>query len=605
MPPLLDLLHPGKLHWLTVPRYAIIALPLLMTGAFSLAGYGTAALLPLVVTGLGFARLVWFKRLPHEKNRLAAAERALAAAQPDQAIEILQRALPFGGTNYRVECAVLLALAYGRNGQFIEAHRTLSAFTDCHLLEDESLSLRCAWSWLFLEAENPAEALRRLEGVQEKECMADVRCLLLKAELELQQDRVAEARALLEAGLDRSRKAGERVRLFNNLARIELLQGRFDAQFRYLQAALTEFRKAPRADLTDIVHHNLAIALVRAGRRDEAREVLRDAWSLGDTTDLRYAISVLNNYLHAAREAGDPDWKREVHAEFKRQLSRLAPRTPRERLALDVSQLRARRNDEIPLESGDYPGLIGPMLDSLDVPLPAIPESDRVAALVEIRHDLKQEIQSALSQAEFDRLLALFRRAARQLLDHRPTIDAHLNELSPKLLAPLEVWHRYRTDADKAQIELAASPEALREAFARLFDHLREKAEWLAEVGTARQSIEAWLIICDEYVAYHDQFTVTAQPSWRNEYLALAQHALDQAVARLEASKKISQHVEHMIGLAYFNLRLRQDSAAAAHWVQIIEAQKPSLGHFAKWLREQYADVCAELRTHATSPIGP
>lgn len=470
MSQLLELVQTGKLHWLTVPRYAVIALPVVLAGAVNLAGCGEAALLPLSVSALGVTRLVWLKRLPHEKVRLVAAESALAAARPDQAIEILQPPLLFAGTHYQVERAALLTVAYVRNGQYVEAHRALNAVNEQHLWQDERLSLLCAWSWLFLEAGNPTEALRRLEEIPQKECIGDTRCLLLKAELKLQHGSLTDARTLLEGGLDRYEDAAQRILLLNNLARLEGLQGRFDAQLRYLQSALREFRCAPRADLADVVHHNLAIALVRAGRRDEARAVLREAWVSGDSENLRHAIAALNNALHAAREAGDADWTRDVHQEFQRQLSRLEPRTQRERLALDVSQLR-------------------------------------------------------------------------------------------------------------------------------------EKAEWLAEQGTARHSIEAWLVICDEYLAYHHELPAAEKSCLRDTYLQSSLDALDCASRLLEHSKVLNQHIDHMIGVAYFNLQLREDAAAAARWMRIVEAQKPALAHLAGWLREHYAYVCTALRTESTSSV--
>lgn len=602
MPTLLDILQTGKLHWLTVPRYAVITLPLAPAGGLQLAGYGMAALVPLCVSALGFARLVWLKRLPHESARLAEATQALAAAQPDRAIVVLQRPLPFGGMNYQVQRAVFLAHAYLRNGQFIEAHRILNGFNEQHLQHDERLRLRCAWSWLFLEAENPGEARRRLEDIPEKDCMADIGCLLLKAEIELRQECFAQARARLETGVDCTQEAKHRVRLLNNLARLEGLQGRLDTQLRYLLAARTEYRKAQSADLIDVVHHNLSIALVRAGRRGEAREVLREAWATGDATDLHHAITMHNNHLHAAREAGDAGWVREVHEEFERHLTRLPPCSPRERLALDVTQLRTYRNDGIPLRSGDYCQFIHQLLDRVDSYYPAITESDRVVALVEIRHDLKRELETVNHQAAFDLLIPLLQRAARLLCERRPTIEAHLGfTLSPKLIGPLEMWHRYRTDTDKAQIELAKSPEARHDAFTQMFCHLREKSEWLGEQGTARQAIESWLIVCDEYLACHELLPAAAHPRWRQSHLQLAQQALDQASALLEGSKKHIQHIDLMIGLAYFNLQLRQDATAAMRWVEIIEAHKPSLAHYAGWLREHYAYVCRVLAIRSTS----
>jgi tetratricopeptide (TPR) repeat protein len=600
---LLGYLQTGKLHWLTVPRYAIVALPLTVATGLAAAGAGWWVLPLWVVAALGLARLVWFKQLPHEKARLASAKAALAAAKPDLAISILQRPLSLGGRDYQLDRAALLAQAHTRQGNFIEAHRSLSAVDANHLLPDERLRLHRAWAGLFLEAGNPAEAQRRLAELPEKECIADVGCLLLKAELALQHDELPQARSLLESGLDRADSAAQRMRLLNNLARIDLMQGRFDAQLRRLQAALAEFRKAPQVDLTDVIHHNLAIALVRANQPEEASAVLSEAWAVGDKHDLHHVITVLNNHLHAAREAGDAAWKREVYEEFQRQLTRLAPRTPRERLALDVTTLRARRNDGLALAPADYPVLIDRLLETSQIALPAIPTSDCVAALVEIRHDLHQELATAGSDNERRRLVAQLQCAARQLLEHRPTIDAHLATLSPLLLGPLNTWHSYRTDTDKAEIELANQPQALQAGVARLFEHLREKAQWLTEQGTRRQAITAWLVICDEYQAYRQQMPPATALHLLEGQRQPALQALDRASALLRQSKSTKQHIDHMIGLAYFHLQLRQDFTEAAHWQQQIDAHQPALDHFAGWLREHHAFVCAALRE--VSPSAP
>jgi len=603
MHPLLDLLQPGQLHWLTARRYAVISLPLLLASGSGMAGYGQVALLLLGAAVPGYARLVWLKLLPHEKVRLAAAEQALADALPGQAIADLQRPLRFAGMHYQVQRAALLIRAHVRQGQFIEAHAALSALDEQYLQPDERQRVQCAWAWLFLEADNPAEALRRLEGIRDQAYTTDLRSLLIKAELELHQERFMQARELLESGLDRCKTSAERVHLHNNLARLEYLQGRSDAQLRHLQAARREFDKAPRADLADIVHHNLAIALVRAGQPDEARQVLREALAAGDCTDLQHVISMLNNHLHAAREAGDAEWRRKVHAEFERQLARLPARSPREQLALDISQLRTERNDAMPRPADDYPERIERLLDSLATTQPAISQGDRVAALVELRHDLKREIEAVCGQTGSvpGQLAALLQRSAIQLLAQQATIEAYLTTLSPKLIGPLTTWHSYRTDADKARVELAESSEAIHAAVLRLFRHLREKAEWLAEQGSTQQVVEAWLIVCNEYVAYHTQLPASAQACWRKEYLALAQHALDQAVVHLEGTKNHHPHIAQMIGIAYFSLRLRQDTAAAAHWMSLIAAHRPSLDHYATWLREHYAYVCAVLESHPQS----
>lgn len=573
----------------------MVSLPLGLAGVLGLAGLGLAALLPLAISVMGFSRLVWLKRLPHEKARLVDARQALADAAPGRAIDILQTPLRLAGTTYEVDRATLLSNAHVLEGRFMEAHQALNAVNERHLLPDERLRLECAWAELFFEAGNPAEARRHIEAVKPGDCKADIACLLLKAHIALEREQFDEARALLEHGLDRCQERTHRIYLLNNLASLEYQRRRPSYQLRYLQAAIAEFRRAPRADLVDIVHHNLAIALVRAGHPVEAKSVLHEAWEVSDNSDLDHAIKVLNNHLEAAREAGDAEWKREVHEEYARQIKRLSPRTPSERLALEVSLLRARRNDGIPLESGDYAGLIARLLATVGASQPGIPAAACVAALVNIRHDLAQELNTASPQTDIQPLVALYNAAAKQLLDHRATIDAYLSELSPKLIGPLDSWLCYRNDADKAQIQLADHPAALHKAYIQLFSHLRENAEWAMERGTLWQAADKWLIICDEYTAYHDELPVEFQHSWREDYGQLAAHALNQATALLKTSNDHIHHVNLLIGMAYFNLRLRNDKRAAEHWIRIVDGCDLALDQYAGWLREHYAYVCKAL----------
>lgn len=170
MPPLIDFLQPGKLHWLTVPHYAVISVPLLLATGSSVSGQGIVALPLLLIATLGWVRLVWFKLLPHERARLDKAKHALNAAQSDRAIGILLKPLALAGTHYQVKRAVLLARGYCHQGDLIKAHEVLGAHDTPYLLPDEQLSLQIAWTQLFIDADNPAEARRRLADISEQAC---------------------------------------------------------------------------------------------------------------------------------------------------------------------------------------------------------------------------------------------------------------------------------------------------------------------------------------------------------------------------------------------------------------------------------------------------
>lgn len=596
MPSLLTLVQSDKQRWLKVPRFAIISWPLILVGVSATLGYHTLALALIAIFMLGCARLLWFKLLPHECSRLGAAKLALNKKKPQQAMNILQKNLWLAGTHYLVIRAQLMAECYIRQSDFINAHEVLFAIKREKLLSDEQHILSQKWALLYLAADNPAEALRKLSEIPDRIYQENLDCLLTKAELELLHEHNEQARILLEAGLAQYRKPEERVLLHNNMARLEGMVGRSDAQLRHLQAARVEFNKSPRADLTDIVHHNLAIAFVKEGEHEQACQVLNEAFLAGDIDDLQHVLEVLNNHLYAAREAADAAWKNEVYAQFDQQLKRLQTKTQSEQLALDVSRLRMMRNDLGKSPEENYPLLINRLLDVLDQPIVAIPASDCISALVEIRHDLRREIESIYFATEKVSLVLVnqFKRSAKMLLAYSQTIDAHITRMPPQLIGPLLLWHSYRTDVDKAKIELAQDTE-LQSTLNRLFRNLQERAEWLSEQGTRYQATEAWLIICDELVAYHDQSPTHEGIAWENQFNHLAQHALEHAIAHMNHIQQRLQLIDQLIGLAYFTLRLRNNKSAAAYWINRVKALQPALEQYASWVREHYEFVCIEL----------
>lgn len=591
MKSLVDALQKNQLAWLTVPRFVVVVLPVSVAAIFSAAGLGYFSAGLFILSAVGLSRLVWFKLLPHESRRIKQAQQALAKARPDEALQILQSQLRCTGTHFELLRAVLLSKAYVREGSFMEAHDALNRVDEKQLLPNEIVRLRCAWAQLFLSAGNTGEATRRLENVA-LDSADDPGYLLVKACIQIEIGDWVGARTLLESALDKNPKDELRILLLNNLANVALFQGRTEEQLRHLQAALCLFRKAPRADLTSILHHNLALALARAGQTAAAREVLREAWAAGDDKNLNHVLEVLNNSLHAAREAGDKAWKNEIYEEFDRQLARFDKLSSREQLALDVSALRMRRNDNVPTDAGSYAPLINRLLDALNNGQTVIPERDCIAALSEICHDLKREIESGLAASDLPVLLELLRRVSIQLVEKGALVEEYLSTLSPKLTGPLETWYRYQSTIDKAEIFLALnSREESFQAFGRLFRHLREKAECFTEQNLALQAVESWVILCDEYLAYHDQLPFDDRLDWSNRYCHLANDALNNAMALVDSSKNQRRHVHQMIGLAYFLLRLRGDKAAATRYMSVVSKINPAMDHAASWVRDRYTWV--------------
>jgi hypothetical protein len=597
----INLLLANQARFLTVPRFAVMTWSGMLGSVLLAAGQTKVAAVSLLLCFMGVARLIWVRLLPHEAARLNKADKALADARPDRAIEILERRLPLAGTHYWLLRSCLLSKALIREGRFTQAHAALLALDEKAFFVDELDCLRCAWAHLYLEAGNPNEAARYLDEIDPKACRGTTQCVLLKSAIDIQHGNYNHARDLLEHRLTKSKSVVDRILLLNNLSIIERNQQRPLTHLERLQAARAALKKAPRADLTASLHHNLAIALVRAGRVAEARIVLSEAMAAGDSQNIRHVLEVLNNELFAAREAQDTAWKQDVYSRFDNHLAQLKTVTANERFALDVSQLRMRRNDGFRTVE-DYVGLIQRILADYDAIKGGLTLMECLNSLREIRHDVQREWETSRANRGGDPLMRVEQTLAARLVILRDAVDTYLYEIPPKLIGPVETWRKYQTEIDKAEIFLATDSKAAQAGFEHLFNHLRERAEWLTAQGMAHSAIEGWIVLCDEYVAYRDQQPHAEREHFASAYLPLANKALDQTIVLLKQQTALQDHVPQLIAVAYFSLKLRNDQAVAAHWFGLAQSFNPAMDQYATWLREHYAWVAQELSSAEFTP---
>lgn len=597
----INLLLANQARFLTVPRFAVMTWSGVLGSVLFAAGQTKVAAVSLLLCLMGIARLAWVRVLPHEAARLSKADRALAEARPDRAIEILKSKLALAGTHYLLLRSCLLSKALIQEGKFTEAHATLLRVAEKGLLPDEHDRLHCAWANLYLEAGNLNEALRYLDEINQNTCRGSTQCALLSSAIEIHRGNYEQARDFLEHRLTESRNTVDRVLLLNNLAIIERNQQRTLTQLERLQAARAEFKKSPRADLTASLHHNLAIALVRTGDIAQARAVLDEAMAAGDPKNIRHVLEVLNNELFAAREAGDMAWKQNVYLKFDSYLAKFKTVTPSERLALDISQLRMRRNDGFaPTEA--YGKLIERILGDYDALKGKLTLLECLNSLRETLHDVQRELAISSASSNRAQLMRLVRTLAERLVTLRQAVDTYLYEIPPKLIGPVETWRKHQTEIDKAEIFLAVDSTASQAAFHRLFNHLRERAEWLTAQAMAHAAIEGWIVLCDEYVAYRDQQPQAERKHFELAYFSLANKALERAIGLLEQQTVLHDHVPQLIAAAYFSLKLRNDREVASRWFGIAQSFKPAMGQYAAWLREHYAWVDRELSCVEVTP---
>ncbi|CAM5784914.1 hypothetical protein CCAE64S_01458 [Castellaniella caeni] len=553
-------------------------------------GWPLWALPPLVFSILGVIRLSWFRLFPYERKQLDRAIRALQDQNPKHAKEILETRLWIAGYHYKFLRDRLLSKTLRELGQFVEAHAVLAAVNEAALSPDEQRLLHCSWSQLFVDAGNLTEARRQLQNVEAAERLREPECLLVETQILQGLEQFREARVLLQSGLDRVREPCLRASLLNNLANIESLQGFAERHLLWLQAAQREFHKCPHSAATVQIHHNLAIALVRAGQIEGAKSVLDEAWNAGSGNNIQHVLSVLNTMLMAAREANNQDWKRDIYTKFDQSLRKFKNFTPAEQLALDVTEIRMRRNDGFPLPFATLLERSAKILKLLQEHQASICVTDRASAMQELRHQLELVAKQTYSEHDKGAALDVVRRIARASLKDRAELNKLLCDLSPKLILPVDQCYGFLSNMDKGEILLARTPQEALPVIGRLISRLKERAGWLEGEQAELPALEAQLTLCDEYVTYRDQLPPEPRDQLVRTYRPAAKHALHEALTAL-SSRSGGRFTSQFIGAAYYALKINQDQTTAKRLIDQVDNSGAALDHFALWLRDQYQYV--------------
>src|SRR5690606_16914488 len=118
-----------------------------------------------------------------------------------------------------------------------------------------------------------------------------------------------------------------------------------------------------------------------------------------------------------------------------------------------------------------------------------------------------------------DTIYSLLQSASEQLLLVRGTVEDYLSNLSPKLIGPLSEWYKYQTTIDKAAVILANGEDQFGVALNNLFQHLHERAEWFSERDFPLKSLDAWLALCDECMAYSIELGRFGRNKWEVLFL--------------------------------------------------------------------------------------
>jgi hypothetical protein len=587
MKELLSLIEKLQVHWhLAISRrflpFSVVAC--LAVIATSLGG-GVIAPEPgmkIVASALALALLgtLWVSAacmLPHERSWVRHAEQMIEDCAFEDAERILTSPPPLLGFSARIRRWATLQRLKLDSGDLVAAYSYLLAAEHEALLPNERTEQNIARASLMHRAGNYT-AFRKVLAALDSRIPASgpvrVRYALLKSHQHELDGEFSEAKALLEETTELVPEPKFAAAVFNNLARLEDMQGNDTEAQSYYERAWQLLRKDGIAKLYPVVGQNLLLKYGRNGAVDKAKQTLIEYREMIRPGNSQQYIQFLNDQTHLARQIGD----RALLTDSYEQVAAVLCRTTSqyERLALVVGELRMRFNDGFPLAARLREAVA--LLDANG----DLSVRERFNVLCE----LLAVLQQCNASAEGVNLQEMQRHAAGELMSMESEIDTQLRETPPMLPCVRDEWYGHKLEIHKLRIGLLALTLS-KSDFVKLFDLLHQRQQMWADKGNAKGELDALIAICDEFVVKAEQL----DPRFVVDHLPVAKQALAQAAQVLERQWQHPSVRDHSLAIAYFSWRLQGDRASAERWLLRFEKPGFSLAHNTRWFRNWYAGV--------------
>jgi len=263
-------------------------------------------------------RATWL--LPHEKLIVKRVKKCLDNLEIEKVQKLLNKKLLINAEPFEIRSKLLLAECCLQEGDWVGAYNALQDAGGHYLLPGESARHKELKARLYFNAGNRRDFQTLLEDTQHdilnRIDYADK--AILKSYWQEFQGNLSLAKAELENSMSEIKDYRGQILLYNNLARLEGLSGNFQEQLTYLSKAAKLLREKPVPLYFSIIYHNFSINLARAGRKDEAMQVMQDYYDAIDEENIRQYLNFSNEYLTLARELNDQGMIDKAHVPIMR-----------------------------------------------------------------------------------------------------------------------------------------------------------------------------------------------------------------------------------------------------------------------------------------------
>jgi hypothetical protein len=528
--------------------------------------------------------------LPHEKKWLNKCATLIESCDYPSAKTLLLNTPAFMGVPAQLHWTLKKIQLFAITGDLVEEHEAVQQFKKLSLFPGEQHQSRLLEASLYFRSGNFKRFAELLELV-DKETLPDSKSKtqyhLLSSNKNETEGNYAAAKSDLEGLLENEVRGERNTSIYNNLARLEEIQGNELQAVHFYEKALDLLRKHPAANLYQVVYHNLIVLKARTGKTSDAKALLEEYRTAVDTRIAHQYLEYLNTQITLARQIKDLPMLLQGYAMVDLYLK---PKlTKDEWTAQFVSELRTRANDQI----GLHEHLFKTELLFDDLTSQPFPKS--YFALKELFGVLKQ----LAKDNQLGPMGNLFKRTLSALSEVTPKIDAYRKTIPDVLLNQHFFWISEINSLHKLT---AVTQDGFNQMFFEtLFGQLKELIRISEDKDNHRLQMQALMMFCDEYSAYSSYINSQLDAAYRQ----LAKQSLEKANQLLQFRIKDPELHQYMAGLAWYEWKINANTEKATYWINLFESKKFSQLHFAVWHRQQYAEVKNWLSQQTTSGIVP
>ena len=565
--------------WLTIASTFVLVLP---ANSVISAALPLALAIAALLLGLGATVL-----LPHEKRWLGQVATLLANCDHAQAALVIESPPWLPGFAARAAQQLHRVRLHLLTTDWLAAYHAHMASDKTALLPNERSQLLMLKAKLFFEVGNFsgfATVMTDIESTPGADVPAQASFLLLQSFRDELAGQHVNAKARLEQMMELATQPIDRIQAYNNLARLEAMQGNhLNAQSYYEQAWAT-LASSPVPALYPVVLHNLMICYGMNHAHTKALSLLATYRQSVKPDNVAQVHDLLSDQLHLARQLGDRALLLDAYTRAQTELLPLL--NPAQRFAVAVSELRMRQNDNV-----DFVAHFNRTIAQFDQQVGLTP-AERFAVLSQIMAVCQQDNGAQLGPTA----TATWQKAAAALLTMEDQIAEQLRSVPPQLPALRDEWHQRQVELIKLKIA-SAQPAIPKPLVTALFSAIQERRQLWADKQNPARELDALVVMCDEYIAYR----AALGPGFVNDYQSQAQAALNDADQLAQAKWPHPSLTQYAFGLAYFYWQIANRADLAAMWLTRFNQSGLSLAHSAAWLREQHAQLTVWVANHKLS----